>query len=31
VSLSFAADRVPLHDANAALAAAVALLESWPE
>jgi pyruvate/2-oxoglutarate dehydrogenase complex dihydrolipoamide acyltransferase (E2) component len=31
VSLSFAADRVPLHDANRALAAAVALIESWPE
>ena len=31
VSLSFTADRVPLHDANAALAAAVAVLESWPE
>ena len=31
VSLSFFADRVPLHDANRALAAAVAMLESWPE
>ena len=31
VSLSFVPDRVPLHDANRALAAAVALLESWPE
>jgi hypothetical protein len=24
-------DHVPLHDANRALAAAVALLESWPD
>jgi 2-oxoglutarate dehydrogenase E2 component (dihydrolipoamide succinyltransferase) len=31
VSLSFFAERVPLHDANRALAAAVAILESWPE
>jgi 2-oxoglutarate dehydrogenase E2 component (dihydrolipoamide succinyltransferase) len=31
VSLSFFPDRVPLHEANQALAAAVALLESWPE
>lgn len=31
VSLSFFADRVRLHDANGAIAAAVALLESWPE
>jgi 2-oxoglutarate dehydrogenase E2 component (dihydrolipoamide succinyltransferase) len=31
VSLSFLPDRVPLHDANRALAAAVAILESWPE
>jgi pyruvate/2-oxoglutarate dehydrogenase complex dihydrolipoamide acyltransferase (E2) component len=31
MSLSFMPDRVPLHDANRALAAAVALLESWPE
>jgi hypothetical protein len=31
LSLSFAADRVPLHDANRALAAAVAFIESWPE
>jgi 2-oxoglutarate dehydrogenase E2 component (dihydrolipoamide succinyltransferase) len=31
VSLSFFPDRVPLHDANRALAAAVAILESWPE
>jgi 2-oxoglutarate dehydrogenase E2 component (dihydrolipoamide succinyltransferase) len=31
VSLSFVPDRVPLHDANRALAAAVALLETWPE
>jgi pyruvate/2-oxoglutarate dehydrogenase complex dihydrolipoamide acyltransferase (E2) component len=31
VSLSFSAERIPLHDANAALAAAVAVLESWPE
>jgi hypothetical protein len=31
VSISFMADRVPLHDANRALAAAVAIVESWPE
>ena len=31
LSLSFFPDRVPLHDANRALAAAVAILESWPE
>ena len=31
VSLSFYLDRVPLHSANRALAAAVAILESWPE
>ena len=31
VSLSFYLDRVPLHDANRALAAAVAILENWPE
>jgi pyruvate/2-oxoglutarate dehydrogenase complex dihydrolipoamide acyltransferase (E2) component len=31
VSLSFAADRVALHDANRALAAAVAAIENWPE
>ncbi|HEX7237538.1 MAG TPA: E3 binding domain-containing protein [Gammaproteobacteria bacterium] len=31
VSLSFLPDRVPLHDANRALAAAVAILETWPE
>jgi pyruvate/2-oxoglutarate dehydrogenase complex dihydrolipoamide acyltransferase (E2) component len=31
VSLSFVPDHVPLHDANRALAAAVALLESWPD
>jgi pyruvate/2-oxoglutarate dehydrogenase complex dihydrolipoamide acyltransferase (E2) component len=31
VSLSFLADRITLHDANHALAAAVAILESWPE
>ncbi len=30
-SLSFLADRVPLHDANRVLAAAVAILETWPE
>jgi len=31
LSLSFFPDRLPLHDANQALAAAVALLENWPE
>jgi pyruvate/2-oxoglutarate dehydrogenase complex dihydrolipoamide acyltransferase (E2) component len=31
VSLSFFPDRVPLHDANRALAAAVEILETWPE
>jgi len=31
LSLSFFPDRVPLHDANLALASAVALLENWPE
>jgi 2-oxoglutarate dehydrogenase E2 component (dihydrolipoamide succinyltransferase) len=31
LSLSFLAERVPLHDANRVLAAAVAILESWPE
>jgi 2-oxoglutarate dehydrogenase E2 component (dihydrolipoamide succinyltransferase) len=31
LSLSFFPDRVPLHAANQALAAAVAILESWPE
>lgn len=31
LSLSFLADRVPLHEANRALAAAVAILETWPE
>jgi hypothetical protein len=31
LSLSFFPDRVPLQDANRALAAAVAILESWPE
>jgi hypothetical protein len=31
LSLSFLADRVPLHDANRMLAAAVAILETWPE
>jgi 2-oxoglutarate dehydrogenase E2 component (dihydrolipoamide succinyltransferase) len=31
VSLSFFPDRVPLHDANRALAAAVTILEAWPE
>jgi 2-oxoglutarate dehydrogenase E2 component (dihydrolipoamide succinyltransferase) len=31
LSLSFLADRVPLHDANRVLAAAVAILEAWPE
>lgn len=31
LSLSFFPDRVPLHAANQALAAAVATLESWPE
>jgi 2-oxoglutarate dehydrogenase E2 component (dihydrolipoamide succinyltransferase) len=31
ISLSFFPDRLPLHDANRALAAAVAILESWPE
>jgi len=31
LSLSFLADRVPLHDANRVLAAAVAILETWPE
>jgi pyruvate/2-oxoglutarate dehydrogenase complex dihydrolipoamide acyltransferase (E2) component len=31
VSLSFLPDRVPFHDANRALAAAVAILEAWPE
>jgi len=31
VSLSFFLDRVPLHAANRALAAAVAILESWPD
>jgi 2-oxoglutarate dehydrogenase E2 component (dihydrolipoamide succinyltransferase) len=30
-SLSFLADRVQLHDANRVLAAAVAILETWPE
>ena len=31
ISLSFFPDRVPLHEANRALAAAVAILETWPE
>jgi hypothetical protein len=31
LSLSFLADRVPLHDANRMLAAAVAILETWPD
>ena len=31
LSLSFLADRLPLHDANRVLAAAVAILETWPE
>ena len=31
LSLSFLADRVPLHHANRALAGAVAILEAWPE
>jgi hypothetical protein len=31
LSLSFLADRVPLHDANRALAAAIAILETWPD
>jgi pyruvate/2-oxoglutarate dehydrogenase complex dihydrolipoamide acyltransferase (E2) component len=31
VSLSFVTERVPLHQANRALAAAVAFLETWPE
>ena len=31
LSLSFFPDRVPLHAANQALAAAAAILESWPE
>jgi 2-oxoglutarate dehydrogenase E2 component (dihydrolipoamide succinyltransferase) len=31
VSLSFFPDRVSLHDANRALAAAVAILDNWPE
>ncbi|HVJ30644.1 MAG TPA: E3 binding domain-containing protein [Gammaproteobacteria bacterium] len=31
ISLSFFPDRVPLHNANRALAAAVAILETWPE
>ena len=31
VSLSFLADRVPLHDANRALAAAVSVIENWPD
>jgi 2-oxoglutarate dehydrogenase E2 component (dihydrolipoamide succinyltransferase) len=31
LSLSFCADRVPLHHANRALAAAVQILENWPE
>jgi len=31
LSLSFRADRVPLHHANRALAAAVQILENWPE
>jgi 2-oxoglutarate dehydrogenase E2 component (dihydrolipoamide succinyltransferase) len=31
LSLSFLLDRVQLHDANRALAAAVAILETWPE
>lgn len=31
LSLSFRADRVPLHAANRVLAAAVAILETWPE
>jgi len=31
LSLSFFPDRVPLHAANQALAAAVAILENWPE
>jgi 2-oxoglutarate dehydrogenase E2 component (dihydrolipoamide succinyltransferase) len=31
ISLSFFPDRVPLHDANRALADAVAILETWPE
>jgi 2-oxoglutarate dehydrogenase E2 component (dihydrolipoamide succinyltransferase) len=31
ISLSFFPDRVPLHDANRALAAAITILENWPE